>query len=168
MFVLQKPQVVKAFSKVGDAAIIAAFNLADADRVSGFIRAGDAPGVTAAVAYEHISGRLARLSAAQPIPVTLGRFEAQFWTLHKPRNGFAALGRRDKLNGVAAVKKAEATLDAAHVVLHEGGPFAAYASRRPVRVEVDGKAQPFTFVDKLLLVDAPVTTISSTIRIDFS
>jgi Raffinose synthase or seed imbibition protein Sip1 len=153
LFVLQKPSVVKASSKVRHAGLIAAFNLADADRVTGSIKANDVTGFATAVAYEHVNGRLAHLSAAEPIPLDLKRFGAELWTLHKPTNGFAALGRTDKLNGVAAVKSVRSNARQAAVVLRDGGPFAAYVAKRPASVQLDGSARDFTYSDGLLRVD---------------
>jgi hypothetical protein len=167
LFALQKPKAVKAFSRVGEAGLIAAFNLADAERVSGAIEASDVPGFTSAVAYEHVTGRLAQLSPAKPIPLDLKRFGAELWSLHKPKHGFAAFGRSDKLNGRAAVKSVKSSAREATVVLHEAGPFVAYAERRPASVVVDGKATSFAHAGGLLQVDVPEGTTSSTLLIRF-
>lgn len=167
LFILQKPHAVKAFSRVGDAGLIAAFNLADAARVTGAIKAGDVPGITSAVAYEHVTGRLEHLSAAKPIAIDLKRFGAELWTLHQPKHGFAAFGRSDKLNGHAAVKSVNNTARRATVVLHEGGPFIAYAERRPLSVHVNGQPRPFAHAKGLLRIDAPESRTGTTISIRF-
>jgi hypothetical protein len=167
LFTLQKPVAVKAFSRVREAGLVAAFNLADAEQVSGSITSADVPGYTSGVAFEHVSGRLRHLSAGKPIPLRLKRFGAELWSLHRPRHGFAAFGRTDKLNGVAAVKSVRNSARKAEVILHEGGPFAAYAARRPSRVEIDGAKSRFTFKTGLLTIQAPLTREPSTITLEF-
>jgi hypothetical protein len=115
-----------------------------------------------------VNGRLAHLSAAKWIPLDLKRFGAELWSLHKPLNGFAAFGRTDKLNGVAAVRSVRSNARQAEVILHEGGPFAAYVAKRPTSVRVDGSASEFTYSNGLLRVDAPTTASVSTVTIRFS
>lgn len=168
LFTLQKPVAVKAFSRVGEAGLVAAFNLADADHVSGSITSADVPDFTSGVAFEHVSGRMRHLSARHPILLRLQRFGAELWTLHKPRHGFAAFGRTDKLNGHAAVKSVRTSAKGAEVILHEGGPFAAYGVRRPSRVEVDGAKSKFTFKNGLLIIKAPVTREPATVVLEFN
>jgi hypothetical protein len=168
LFTLQKPMAVKAFSRVGEVGLIAAFNLADADHVSGAITSLDVPDFRAGVAFEHISRRLHHLSANRPIPLRLKRFGTELWSLHKPSHGFAAFGRTDKLNGVAAVKSVQASASRVEVLLHEGGPFAAYATKRPYRVKVDGVKSAFTFKNALLSIDAPLTSKPSSVVLEFN
>jgi hypothetical protein len=165
LFLLQKPAAMKAFSRVGGAGLLAAFNLADADRVTGRITSADVPGFARAVAYEHVSGRLEHLGPGRPIALDLRRFAAQLWTLHEPVDGFAAFGRSDKLNGAAAVERTASAAGAVEVALREMGPFVAYAANRPSAVEVGGQAVSFTWADGLLRVAAPETGRPGTLRI---
>ena len=168
LFQLQEGRPFKAFSRVGEAGLLAIFNLADADRVRGRFAPGDVPGFEGAdvLAYEHVGGRLRRIGSGDSLPIDLPRFGAQLWTLHRPRGGFAAFGRSDKLNGAAAIRSTRLRGRRVEVSLHEMGPFAAWSERKPASVTLAGRKLPFAWSAGLLRVAAPETRKRGTLRVE--
>ncbi|HEX8445942.1 MAG TPA: Sip1-related alpha-galactosidase [Sphingomonas sp.] len=166
LFQIQGAQPFKAFSRVGEAGLLAVFNLADAERVTGGFTAADVPGMDdATIAYEHVGGRLEMLGRGRTVPLSLARFGAECWSLHRAADGFAAFGRSDKINGVAAVARIVRAKDGIAVTLKEVGPMAAYVERRPQGVTMDGRAVPFRWTAGLLQVAAAETGKAGTILI---
>jgi hypothetical protein len=170
LFQLQSAKPFKTFSHVGATPLLAIFNVADADRVRGDFAAADVPGFrpSSAAAYEHLSGRLVRLDKGASASVELPRFGAQLWSLHDAADGFAAFGRSDKINGVAALAGVRTAARHREVVLHEIGPIAAFCEERPQRVSVDGRIVPFEWSDGLLRAPIAVAPTAGSVIIEWS
>lgn len=170
LFQLQAAKPFKAFSHVGSTPLLAIFNLADADRVTGVFAASDVPGFAfdSVVAYEHGGGRLIRLDLGAQASIELPRFGAQLWSLHDAVAGFVAFGRSDKLNGIATLAGIRMVPRRCEVMLHELGPTAAFSSKRPSRVTVNDVAVPFEWSDTLLHMRVPISRASGTIVIEWT
>jgi raffinose synthase len=155
---LQDAKLFKAFSRVGSAGLLALFNLADADKVEGSVKASDVVGLKGAefVLYDYFSGKLNITNKTQSFDVSLPRMGYGLYYVVPVKNDFAAFGLTNKYNAPATILSQSWQGRSVDIQLYEGGLFKAYSANRPRRVMVNKKACQFSYVDRIINIDVPV------------
>ncbi len=137
---VQDKKLFKAFSMVGNAGLVYAYNGADTDKVSGTISPADVNGIAGDkfIVYEHFSGSHMVMKRNQQSALELPRLGYKLYDVVPVRDGFAPIGLTEKYAAPAAVLKQQRTASGVTVTLYEGGLFKAYSARKPVSVTVNG------------------------------
>lgn len=159
LFLIQKPKVLKAFSKVGNKGLLSLWNAADANRVEGRFKAADVSGIKdeAFAVYEYFSQKLRLTKRDESFAVSLPRFGYQLQYVVPVKNSFAAYGLVNKYNAPATIIKERWTgKNQVTIQTYEGGSFKAYAARRPSQVLVNGTPQKFSFKQTIISFDIAV------------
>ena len=155
LFQLQAPDLFKAWSRVGDGALLLVANLADADVVSGTYGPGDIPGLPRGdyIIYDYEQGGVSRGDWHEPSTmVIVGRFRHRLLRLAPVTAGRAVLGLKEKRNGLAAVRDVVHKAGRLTLAARDGGTLLIWCRTAPHHVTVDGENAPFTFADHLLHV----------------
>lgn len=152
-------RIFKLRNRIGDAGMIAAFNIsADNRPVSGTVSPLDA-GLPQGeyLCYEHFSGQCSRLQPGQALDVTLeGNDTFCLYSLVPVSpTGITLLGRTDKFMGLRAITSREGST----VTLYEGGPF-GFISDRDVQVFTQSGSLPVQRIGAVCIVcPAPNETV---------
>jgi raffinose synthase len=159
LFQLQETQVFKAFSKVGTTGLLALFNLADADKVTGSFKPTDVEGLKGDefALYDYFSGKLQLAKPDQSFDVSLNRMGYQLQYVVPIKNGFVAFGLIDKYNAPATILNETRNAKSVNIQLYEGGSFKAYSKMKPKKILVNNKEQAFFYSNDMLLIDIPVS-----------
>jgi len=147
LFQVQERELFKVFSRAGDAFLIGAFNLADADAVSGSVSPSDAKGLTAkkVAFYEYFSGEMQIVEPGRKIPVALPRMGYKLYYAVPYDGGFAAFGLVDKYIAPASISSCRNDGHTVSLSLYEGGKFACAVERRPAKMTLNGAECPFEY-----------------------
>jgi hypothetical protein len=154
LFQVQKPQLFKAFSKVGDKGLLGLWNAADANTVTGKFKALDVYGMKGErfAIYEYFSQQLRLAKKSESFNISLPRLGYQLQYVVPIKNNFAAFGLINKYNAPATILNEKwVGAKRIEIQLYEGGTFKAYANSAPKKVLVNGKAETFTFEKNLIL-----------------
>jgi hypothetical protein len=147
-----EPVPLKVFGHITrpglSAGMVATFNVnKSAESVTGIISRQDvegfsSPGVNETVAvYQRSQSRAILLDAQHStLPVTLGSFGFDLFTLVPVNHGVAIFGLLDKYLGAAAVVSQKIENNRATVRVREAGDFGAWLRQSPTKVEIDGRA----------------------------
>lgn len=140
------------------AGVVGAFNVNKSAReVTGRLSLADAElGATSSVAvYERSSGRVRVLDAKRELPVTLGEYGAELYTLVPVTEHLAVFGLVDKYLGPAGVREVVRDGREVSIGLEEAGDFAAYVAHWPKSVRIGDRVLPgrsFKYKNKLLVI----------------
>lgn len=139
------------------AAMVGAFNVNKSAReVTGRLSATDAELPAGPVAvYERSAGRVRLLGRGEDVPVQLGEYGADLFTLVPVEDRFAVLGLVDKYLGPAAVREVARDGREVSVMLEEAGDFAAYAASWPKSVRIGDRVLParsYRYKNRTLLI----------------
>lgn len=169
LFQLQEAQLFKAFSRVRTTGLLALFNLADAEQVTGRFKPADVEGLKgdAFALYDYFSGQVQVAKRTQSIEVHLPRLGYQLQYVVPVKNGFAAFGLIDKYNAPATIIHEAWARNRVALTLYESGHFKAYTERKPKKVLVNGKEASRVYDDKMLRIDIPVSLKKPTINISW-
>jgi len=147
--------------------LLALFNLADADNVSGSFKASDVEGLNGNefALYDYFSGKLQLAKRDQFFDVKLARMGYALQYVVPLKNDFAALGLINKYNAPATILMETWNAKVVSIQLYEGGSFKAYSETKPKRILLNNKEQPFSYTDKAILVEIPVALKKPTLQI---
>ncbi|HYG81656.1 MAG TPA: Sip1-related alpha-galactosidase, partial [Pyrinomonadaceae bacterium] len=155
--VAMEPAALKVFGTVTrpglKAGVVAAFNVnkgartvtgrISAEDVEGLLPAGGNAGAAAVAVYQRSSRSVVLLTGQNASrQFSLADFGHDLFTLVPASRGVAVFGLLDKYLGPAAVVSQSTEADGVTVRLREAGDFGAWLERRPVGVELDGRALP--------------------------
>jgi hypothetical protein len=157
LFQVQQPKVFKAWSRVGNTGLLALYNAADADSVTGTFKAADVNGLQGNqfALYEYFSGKLRLAKADEAFNVAIPRLGYQLQYVVLVVNGFAPFGLVNKYNAPATITAQKWAGNNAQITLYEGGEFKAYSSKQPKTVLVNGKPKAFLYHNQLVTVKVP-------------
>lgn len=146
LFQVQDKEVFKAYSFSGNTGLVAAFNMADCDNVSGSVTANDVYGIKGEdfIIYEYFSKKLYRVGRDEAIPVSLGRMGYNLFYV-MPYDGFAAAGIIDKYIAPATISKIDRSDNVITVFLKEGGDFICFSDKKPSKLTVNGRKCNFNY-----------------------
>ena len=144
---LREPRLFKLLNRNRCNWVIGLFNAQSpgAPAISGSVTATDVPQLPEGefALYLKRQDLLLRVTRAAPTPIELGALSAEVATIASLDRGVAALGLSDKLNGGAAVLRAEWQDNDYVVDVCDGGRLLCFSERRPAAVSSD--AAPVTF-----------------------
>ncbi|HEY9857602.1 MAG TPA: Sip1-related alpha-galactosidase [Stenomitos sp.] len=140
------------------AGMVGAFNVnKGAAEVVGTLRPADAEGLegTSWAVYERSTGRLKVLERQQELPVRLGEYGAELYTLAPVEGHVAVLGLLDKYLGPAAVQEVRREGREVVVTLEAPGEFGAYVKSWPKTIKVGDRvltAHGYRYRNRLLTI----------------
>jgi hypothetical protein len=146
--------LLKIWNSVGNAGIVGIFNArVGADGASGPVLSGETgPGDVPRLAgerfacFRHVEGTLEAIGGSERRSIELGERGYEVFTFVPIQRGFAAVGLAHLLNSHGAVVSTTWTDERSVAVsLRDGGPFVAYAARRPSAVELSGASIAFEY-----------------------
>ncbi|MBN2262113.1 MAG: hypothetical protein JW735_04315 [Prolixibacteraceae bacterium] len=155
LFQVQDSKPLKAFSFAGDAGLLAVFNAADTDKVSGEFSPSDIEGLKGELfaVYEFFSGDCFTLKSDQKHAVALNRMECRYYNLVPIKKGIAIIGLANKFNAPKTVLSSKIGKKQIDVELIEGGTFKAVLQNKPSSVTVNNEIWPFAFNESILTVE---------------
>ncbi len=154
-------QVLRPGFKAG---VVAAFNVnKSCSQVLGGLSGKDVDGLRSEknegneriAVYQRSTGRVHLLEGDSPLPLRLGEYGADLFSLVPVKGSVAVFGLLDKYLSPAAILRQELRPDGIAVTLAEGGEFGAFLKKRPLEVRIDGKKLPvssYTYRDGLLRI----------------
>ena len=151
-FTGQKPNVFKAFSLNRNSALLLLFNLSDNDSVSGGYSVSDIYPLPEGryVIYNYFTGTAQEISSSEIVPVKLQRMGYKLLSVIPLHSYCTPVGLIDKYNTPGTILSTRFTRRYTKIKVCDHGCFAAYSSRQPSRVEVDGSPQEFSYKNKLI------------------
>jgi raffinose synthase len=172
IFQITEHKPFKAFSMVGKTALLGAWNLANADQVSGFFSPADVVGLKGEqfAVFEHFSGEMVLASYWDNLPLTLNRMDKKLFLIAPIENGFAAFGLINKYNAPKTILSTQCFNNRVAIQLAESGTFAAFSAKKPVGIMVNDKAINTSLVQYsggLLLLSLPITSKYVRIEIEY-
>ena len=169
LFQVQDPKPFKAFSMSGKIGLLAVWNLADTDSVSGTFKPADIHGIRGDkfLVYEYFSKSHMIVSREQDVPLALGRMGYRLYYVSPITDGFAPVGLSDKYNAPGTIEEIRREENVVTVKLGESGPFIAYSSKSPKEVSVNGSKCSFRYADRIISVDMKGKLENPVIRIEF-
>ncbi|MBW8880544.1 MAG: alpha-galactosidase [Asticcacaulis sp.] len=155
LFQVQAPKLFKAWSRVGDGALLLLANLADAPSVSGEYRLDDVPDLPKGDYAVYWFNRRAAQRQVWDMFVAVDmdkRFAHDLVRIAPIRDGLAVLGLADKRNGLASVSDIARSPTGLSLTARDGGTLLLWCDI-PVRaVRVDGAPAPLRLDGNLLKV----------------
>jgi raffinose synthase len=159
LFLVQDPKIFKLQSMSRKAGMLAVFNAADSDSVSGSFSASDVYQLTGKefAIYDYFRGTIRLATFNESINVDLPRMGYKLYYVVPLQNKYGSLGLINKYNGPKTIKKETIDDKSVKIELYEGGTYAAYSERKPSSVATEeGKLLNFTFKNGLLKVEVPL------------
>ncbi|MBM7582951.1 hypothetical protein JOD02_001820 [Caldicoprobacter guelmensis] len=148
--------VLKIWNRVGDAGVIAAFNVhADGRKLRGTIKPSDVPDLTGQqfAVYDHFTRTAYIKDADEVMGFELQDNGCALYLIVPFKGDFALLGLLDKYISPATIKVQHNTEREVHAVLYEGGLFGFVAKRQPDAVMVNGEKREWVCNESLCIVD---------------
>ncbi len=169
LFQVQDPKPFKAFSMSGKVGLLAVWNVADADSVTGAFKPSDVHGIQGEkfFVYEYFSKSHEVMERDQSMPLKLGRMGYRLYYVSPIENGFAPIGLVDKYNAPGTIEKVSRTGSVVTVKVGEGGAFVAYSSVRPKKVTVNGGETLFDYGAGIVSVKMEGKLRNPVIRMSF-
>jgi raffinose synthase len=160
IFQINEHKPFKAFSTVGKTALLGAWNVANADQVSGFISPDDVVGLKGEqfAVFEHFSQKMVLASYGEKLPLTLNRMDKKLFAIVPIENGFAPFGLINKYNALKTILSTRFLSNKVELKLAESGTFAAYSAQQPVAIRVNGallNTSSFQYTGALLILTLP-------------
>lgn len=139
LFQLEGGKPFKAFSKEGNAGLLAAWNASDTSLVSGTIRPADVPGLIgdSFVVYEHFSGEFKILTQYQEDSIEIARMDQKLFIIIPVEKDITPIGLLEKYNSSATIESVVYLDDKCKIKLFQGGLFGAYCKTKPQEVSVN-------------------------------
>lgn len=150
LFQVQDKKPLKAFSFAGDAGLLAVFNAADADTVSGQISPLDVDGIEGEsfAVYEFFSGELNVMNRNGKLPIELKRMECNYFNLIPIQNGIALIGLVNKYNAPKTIISSVVENHKITVELNGGGTFKALLPQQAISVFLNGESTSYFKFEK--------------------
>lgn len=142
---------IKIFNTNSHGGVIGAFNCSyvegNTPYVRGTVSPSDIPSLNEGiyVLYAHGSKELVSLSQASKIPVELGEYGYEIFTVVPVQNGFAPIGLSGKYNSGGTITSVTPKHDGFDIKLMDGGQFIAWSENEPVKVMINGQSVPFHY-----------------------
>lgn len=143
------PVPLKIFSTVKrpgfQAGFLAAFNVNKSSKqVTGVVHPKDIEGLQAqnVALYDRSKGKVHLLDKGKTLPIQLGEYGADLYTLVPVQKNLATFGLLDKYLGAAAIVKQHIQNHQANITLAEGGEFGAWLKDKPLFIKVNGQRIP--------------------------
>jgi hypothetical protein len=154
LFQVQEATLFKVYSKVKNTGLLALYNAADTDEVSGSFRASDVHGLPGQqfALYEYFSGELHLAKPDESFSTKLPRLGYQLHYVVPVISGFASFGLTNKYNALATIVSQKRDQHAVTVTVYEGGEFKAYSAKAPTAVSVNGKTTIFVYKNHILTI----------------
>lgn len=157
---------MKIYSRCGNAFMLGAFNArvgtssSPGPELTTTLGPGDVPGLGAGrfACYFHVAQRLELVHHAEQRTLTLAERQFELVTLVAVADGFAAIGLVEKFASQAAIGELTGAHGGYELTLRDGGTFLAWCERRPVAVEVDGRAASFDYDAAARALRVPLTS----------
>ena len=155
LFVLQNPQLFKAFSMDGSVGLLGAWNLSDNELVEGTISPSDIADIKGDrfIIYEYFSQKTWEVSKNDKINVELPRMGYKLFYVLPAEHDAVAIGLINKYNAPATILSQNLGKDKFQVTVADFGKFAAVIPKEPKSVLCDGKQMDFNYKNKLLTVE---------------
>jgi hypothetical protein len=153
LFQLQDNKPLKAFSFVGNSGLMAVFNAADADQVSGTVSPSEIKGLngTTFAVYEFYSHELTVMKKNESKKITLNRMGDKYFNFVLINNGVALIGLVNKYNAPKTIISSKIGKNRIEVSLAEEGTFKALLPSKPVSVSLnDMPLDNFTYNNGVL------------------
>jgi raffinose synthase len=133
----------KAFTLSRGAGLLAAFNVADKERVSGCFRPADIYGLKGEqfAVYDFFARSVQVVGRRSAVPLSLERMGCRLFDIVPLRDNAAVFGLINKYNAPGTVLTQSITRHEVSVDLPEGGILGVYLAAKPVKVIVDGRVQ---------------------------
>jgi len=153
------PVPLKVVNRAGSAGMAGLFNVNAKHRVlKGSFGPADVPGLSGglfAVRCWH-TGECRLMDADDRWDLRVKRLQPRVFAAVPVKNGFAAFGLVDKIVSPKTVVKVSGSGKRLLVTLREGGTFAAFSERPPIRVRSAGANLPFEWKGGWMTVKVPV------------
>jgi raffinose synthase len=132
----------KAFALSRHAGLLAAFNVADKERVEGYFKAADVYGLkgTKFAVYDFFARAVRVVGPNTAIPLSLERMGCRLFFVVPVYNNAAIFGLTNKYNAPGTILAQHIAAHEVSVDLPEGGTLGLYLATVPKRVLVDGRA----------------------------
>jgi raffinose synthase len=172
IFQIQEHKPFKAFSTVGKTGLLGAWNVANADKVIGTFSPADVVGLQGDrfAVFEHFSRKLVVADYSEQLPLALDRMDKKLFIIAPIENEFAAFGLVNKYNAPKTILSLEQVQNRVIITVPEGGMFAAYSGKEPVRILVNNlplNQSQIEYADKLLLLQLDDFSGEMEIKIEF-
>jgi raffinose synthase len=147
LFQLQDPVLFKTFSESGNAGLLAAFNMADAEQVNGSISPADIEGLKGDkfLVYEYFSGESKILLSNESMPVRLNRMGYRFFYFIPIVEGIAPIGLVSKYNAPATILKQKREPGKLTLTVRENGIVKFYSEKKPASVSSNSRSIDFAY-----------------------
>jgi len=169
LFQLQDRKAFKAFSFVGENGMVAMWNCADADLVSGVVGPSDVHGIQGDefALYDHFNKKAFFLNKDDIIHVKLDRLDQRLFLIVNADKGVAPLGLIDKYNALQTIEQLSFHNNVLITKLKQGGTFGCVAPRSPDQVFINNRQTGFTYKENIIYVNIPLTMKNPEIRMVF-
>lgn len=148
--------VLKIWNRIGDAGVVAAFNINVAGRkLHGVLRPSDVPGLVGQrfAVFDHFGKTACIKGADEAVDFELEDNGCALYVIVPFKGDFALLGLIDKYISPAALKAQYSCEGETHAVLSEGGLFGFVAQKQPEAVIVNGERGEWVNRGALYIVD---------------
>lgn len=142
------------------AGVVAAFNANKTrPQVTGNLKISDVEGLSGeqVAVYQRSTGSVRLLQKDSQMPIRLGEYGADVFSLVPIKNGIAVFGLLDKYLGPAAIVQQNVQRDGISVTLAEAGDFGAWLGTAPRSIRINGKtlgAGEYRYQEGLLRIPA--------------
>jgi hypothetical protein len=155
----KRPVPLKVVNRAGSAGLAGLFNVNARRRsLKGSFGPADVPGLSGDLFAVRCwrTGETRLMGSDDRWIVRVARREPHIFVAVPVRGGFAAFGLVDKIVSPKTVTRVTRKVKRISVTLVEGGTFAAYSKRTPVRVRSGGRNLPFEWKKGWLTVKVPL------------
>lgn len=156
MFQIQDKKPFKAFSLANNAGLLAAFNAADADTISGEVSPKDVVGLKGDrfAVHEYFSKEVTLMNLTEKLPIELNRMECKYFNIVPIQNDVAIFGLVNKYNASKTIIHSELTNHKMTIYLNGGGIFKAVIPKKPLSVLINGNwCNNYSFKDQIFTVE---------------
>ncbi len=172
IFQIQEHKPFKAFSTVGKTGLLGAWNVANADEVTGPFSPADVVGLEGEqfAVFEHFSQSMELAAYNKSIPLSLHRMGKKLFVIVPIENEFAAFGLINKYNAPKTILSTQNIQNTIEVILAESGIFAAYSANKPSAIRINGSvisSSSIQYNDSMLLLILPDTGENVSIQLDY-
>ncbi len=169
LFQVQDPKPFKAFSRSGHIGLLAIWNLADTNIVTGTFEPSDVHGIRGNrfLVYEYFSKSHFIAERNQPIPVRLGRLGYMLYYISPIENGFAPIGLSGFYDAPGTIEGCRRSGNQVTIRIGQSGTFLAYSTNQPKEIKVNGFNVPFDYSNGMISVEMKGKLERPVIRIIF-
>ena len=159
LFQHQKPMPIKAFSNNKSSSILTVWNMSDCDKVTGRFSPSDIDGLQGEkfVVYDYCSKQAIIAGLTDKLPIDLERMGYALYHIYPYSSTVTPIGLMDKYNCGGTIISLKSSDENIEIEVGDSGIFAAYSSKIPQIVEVNGHKTKFEYKDNLIVLEVPST-----------